>query len=119
MDFGYLEGRKFCVVFVKVLSEAGIEKKVQMRCLRGRASIERGRVSVVTPEGAGFAVPGSALHRILPNDGTAMLKDAEYYVIVRVDPQVDLGPFDPDAMVEDDAGGDGGHVHGPGCGCGG
>lgn len=83
-----LEGRKFCVVFVKVLDES--TGKVQLQCMRGRANVERGRVSVVDEHGCSFTVPGTASSRILPNDGTAMLRDAEYFCMVKVDGNISL-----------------------------
>jgi hypothetical protein len=88
MDLSHLEGRTFCVVFVKVLDE--VRQRVQMQCFRGRASIERGRLNVVAPGGAVFAVPSSAYPSILPNDGTKLLKDAEYFVLVKTDPSLRL-----------------------------
>ncbi|NLZ63314.1 MAG: hypothetical protein GX902_05845 [Lentisphaerae bacterium] len=84
----YLEGRKFCVVFVKVLDAAS--ERVQLRCLRGRASLERGKVSVMAPSGNIFTIPGTAVRSILPNDGSAILKDAEYFCFVKVDDNMEL-----------------------------
>lgn len=83
-----LEGRKFCVVFVKVINEdAG---KVKLQALHGRASVENGKVSCITPEGASFTVPRSAHSNILPSDGTEMLKDAEYFVLVKTDKEIEF-----------------------------
>ncbi|MFA4943846.1 MAG: hypothetical protein WC789_04005 [Lentisphaeria bacterium] len=101
MKFEHLEGRKFCVVFLKVLDAA--RDRVQLQCLRGRASVSGGRVEVVRPDGRGFCIPGTALPRIQPSDGTALLQDAEYFVIVKVDPEIQLGGFDPEAVVEEEA----------------
>ncbi|NMA20039.1 MAG: hypothetical protein GX927_05620 [Lentisphaerae bacterium] len=84
----YLEGRKFCVVFVKVLDVA--TERVQLRCLRGRASIEKGHINVVAPSGNLFTVPGTAMSSVMPNDGTALLKDAEYFCLVKVDENIEL-----------------------------
>ena len=83
-----IEGRKFCVVFVKVLDEA--TDKVQLQCLRGRASVDRGRVSVIGADGCRFTVPGTASMNILPSDGTPLLQDAEYFCFVKVDPSIAL-----------------------------
>ena len=115
-----LEGRKFCVVFVKVIDkDAG---KVQLQCLRGRASVERGRLSVVNASGASFMVPGTAMNTVLPSDGTELLKDAEYYCLVRVDENISLSPKDSPAIDleadEDEC--ECHHHHGEGdcsCGC--
>ena len=85
-----IEGRKFCVVFVKVIDHEN--ERVQLQCLRGRANVERGRLNVVTAEGASFTVPGTAMQTILPSDGTEILQDAEYYCLVRVDDNIQLSP---------------------------
>lgn len=83
-----LEGRKFCVVFVKVLDAA--TERVQLQCLRGRASVERGKVSVFDSNGSGFTLPSTAIKNILPSDGTPLLEDAEYFCLVRVDDNISL-----------------------------
>lgn len=91
-NLDYLEGRRFCVVFVKVLD---IETEhVQLQCMRGRASVERGRLSVVTAEGGMFTVPSSALPSVLPSDGTELLKDAEYFCLVKTDENIAFVPSD-------------------------
>ena len=84
----YLEGKKFCVVFVKVLDPQ--TERVQLQCFRGRANIERGKLNVVDANGAVFTVPGSAMSNILPNDGTKLLRDAEYYCLVKLDDSIEL-----------------------------
>ncbi|MBN2450958.1 MAG: hypothetical protein JXR77_11245 [Lentisphaeria bacterium] len=86
--FDYLEGRKFCVVFVKVLDP--VRERVQLQCFRGRASVEGGRVTVVDVNGGMFTIPGTAQNNILPSDGTAILKDADYYCLVRTDDTMEL-----------------------------
>ena len=83
-----IEGRKFCVVFVKVLDEA--TGKVRLQCLRGRASVDRGKVNVIAEDGCTFTVPGTAVPHIMENDGTPLLKDAEYFCLVKVDPSIQL-----------------------------
>lgn len=100
-----IEGRKFCVVFVKVVDE--IKGKVQLQCLRGRASFDRGKVSVIGEDGSTFTIPGTATNNILPNDGTPLLKDAEYFCFVKVDPSIQLvtkpnDPFDLHLDEDDD-----------------
>lgn len=106
MNLNYLEGKKLCVVFVKVLdSSLG---KVQCRALRGRASINQGHLDVMTAKGAIFTVPSSAYPTVAPNDGTKLLGDADYFCLVKVDPNIDI-----------EHGGDGHHhEHGDGCSCG-
>jgi len=93
----YLEGRKFCVVFVKVLDAA--TERVQLRCLRGRASVERGKVDIMAPNGNVFTVPHSAVPTIMPNDGTELLKDAEYYCLVKVDENIELVDNSDQAVI--------------------
>ncbi|NMA42010.1 MAG: hypothetical protein GX946_01360 [Oligosphaeraceae bacterium] len=95
-SLAYLEGRKFCVVFVKVIDAAS--ERVQLRCLHGRASIEKGRINVVAPSGNLFTIPGTAMATVMPSDGTALLKDAEYFCLVRVDDNIEL-VSDPDQGV--------------------
>jgi len=86
--FDYLEGRRFCVVFVKVLDPE--RERVQLQCFRGRASVERGRVSVVDVNGGMFALPGTAVDNILPSDGSHILRDAEYFCLVKTDESIEL-----------------------------
>ena len=92
-----IEGRKFCVVFVKVIDDA--TGRVQLQCLRGRASVEGSRVSLVDPRGGKFTVPSVALPNILPSDGTPLLKDAEYFCLVKVDPRISLTPNEEETFL--------------------
>lgn len=86
--FDYLEGRRFCVVFVKVLDPE--RERVQLQCFRGRANVERGRVSVVDVNGGMFTLPGTAVENILPSDGSRILRDAEYFCLVKTDENIEL-----------------------------
>jgi hypothetical protein len=86
--FDYLEGRRFCVVFVKV--QDPVRERVTLQCFRGRASIERGRVNVVADSGGVFTLPGTAVNNILPSDGSRILKDAEYFCLVKTDENIEL-----------------------------
>jgi len=85
-NLGYLEGRRFCVVFVRVIDPE--TERVQLQCLRGRASIERGRLNVVNEVGGVFTVPSSALASVLPSDGSSLLKNAEYFCLVKTDENI-------------------------------
>jgi len=87
-NLDYLEGRKVCVVFVKVVDKE--RERVRLQCFRGRGSIERGKLNVVDPNGAVFGVPSSAYPTIMPNDGSDLLKDADYFVLVRTDESIQL-----------------------------
>ncbi len=83
-----LEGRRFCVVFVKLVDP--VTERVQLQCLRGRASVDRGKVSVYNDHGAVFTLPSVSLKNIMANDGTELLQDAEYFCFVRVDDRMQL-----------------------------
>ena len=83
IDLSYLEGKKVCVVFVKSGDEGQPEGEVKMRCLHGRANISPGRFKVEGPNGA-FEVPTKAHANVMPSDDTEMLKDSEYFVMIRV-----------------------------------
>jgi len=83
-----IEGRKFCVVFVKVLDEA--TGKVQLLSLRGRASVEHGKVTCISDDGTNFTIPSVSVANILPSDGTPYLKDAEFFCFVKVDKDIQL-----------------------------
>jgi hypothetical protein len=89
--FDYLEGRRFCVVFVKVLDVS--RERVQLQCFRGRASVERGRVNVVAANGGVFTLPGTSVNNILPSDGSRLLRDAEYFCLVKTDESIELVPM--------------------------
>lgn len=90
MNISYLQGKKFCIVFAKYTGED--ESKVKLRCHHGRAVIIDKEKLYLEEEksGAQIGVPSSALNKILPSDGTDILKDSEYFVIVKVDPQIEF-----------------------------
>ena len=92
-----IEGRKFCVVFVKVVDEG--TGRVQLQCLRGRANVEGQRVSLVDTHGGKFTIPSIAVANILPSDGTPLLKDAEYFCLVKVDPRIPLTPNEEETFL--------------------
>ena len=81
IDVSYVHGKLFCVVFVN--SDHG-EENLQMKTMHGRAFVDRSGLKLVQDDGGDFAVPSSAYNHILPSDGTPILGDCEYYVIVRV-----------------------------------
>lgn len=81
-----LDGRKVCVVFVKDVP--GRADKAQIQCYHGRADISENKLAVIDSDGAKFVVPSSALNNILPSDGTALLRDAEYFVMVKLHPDI-------------------------------
>ncbi|MCJ8330509.1 MAG: hypothetical protein HRT89_14810 [Lentisphaeria bacterium] len=76
----YLQNKKFCLIFAKEEDNG----KVTLRPIYGRADISReGNLSVRGDHGT-FAVPASAYSKVLPSDGTELLKDAEFFVICTV-----------------------------------
>ncbi|MBT3381555.1 MAG: hypothetical protein HN742_06970 [Lentisphaerae bacterium] len=87
-SFGYLEAKRMCIVFVRVVDAE--QERVQLQCFRGRANVEGGHVSVIDGNGAVFPVPSSALGNILPSDGTKLLQDADYFVLVRTDDNIEF-----------------------------
>ena len=95
----HLEGRKFCVVFVQVVDE--LERRVRLQCFRGRANIDGPKIHCVRDDGRSFTVPASACGNILPSDGTPLLGDAEYFVLVKTDPKISLQSHDT-IFYEDD-----------------
>ena len=93
-SFDYLEGKKFCAVFIQVVDPE--TQKVRLHCFRGRASIERGRVNVVDANNAVFTIPGTALNGIMPSDDTELLKGSEYFCLVKTDENIDFVTRDSD-----------------------
>ncbi len=84
----HIEGARFCVVFVKVVDPEN--ERVRLQCLHGRASVNTQAVRIITDEGAEFTLPTSALPSVMPSDGTAMLKDADYFAMVKIGPNVEF-----------------------------
>ncbi len=84
----YLEGRRLCVVFVKEVPED--PHRAQVQCLQGRAKLDNEGLRLVDPNGVQFPVPNSALNNVLPSDGTDILKDAEYFVMVKLHKDIDF-----------------------------
>jgi len=87
-SLNYLEGRKFCVVLVKEVPDH--PDRAQVQCIHGRASVENGKLHLIDPNGTKFPVPNSALGNIMANDGTDILKDAEYFVMVKLHKDLDF-----------------------------
>lgn len=82
MDLDYLEGKRFCVVYVQ--AEGDGATTLNMKCVHGRANVEKGKLTVENDR-VSLPVPSSCYPMIQPNDGTAMLRDAEYFVVCRVE----------------------------------
>ena len=95
-DLSYLDGKKMCVVFVKEVP--GDTSKAQIQCYHGRADTAENKLAVIDSGGAKFVVPNTALSNILPSDGTALLKDAEYFVMVKLHPDIDF--IEPDSTKD-------------------
>lgn len=89
-DLDQYEGKKFCVVLVQEIEENDTPGSVRMRPLHGRASIDKGVHLNLVWDGGKFGVPRTCYNRIMPSDGTEMLRDAEYFVIVKVDPKIEI-----------------------------
>jgi hypothetical protein len=70
------------MVCMEVLDQ--VEQKVKLTPIHGVARLLPDRLVVEESSGNRLVVPDSALRSILPSDGTELLKDAEYYVIVKM-----------------------------------
>jgi len=79
---GHLDGAPFCIVCMEVLDQAA--QKVKLTPIHGVARVLPDQLVVEEPSGNQHVVPDSALPSILPSDGTALLGDADHYVIVRI-----------------------------------
>jgi hypothetical protein len=83
-DLKYLEGRRFCVVLIKLDDETRPDGPFKMRCMHGRASIDHQGYLTLEGESSSWKVPSACYSRILPSDGKKILEDAEYFVLCRV-----------------------------------
>ena len=95
-DLSYLEGTKMCVVFCQLKDEEEESTKEQdegsfrIKCLHGLGNIVDGKYLKVEGDNGNFQVPPSAYNRIFPNDGTDLLEDCEYFVMVKIDSKLEL-----------------------------
>ncbi len=89
IDVNYLLGKQFCLVFAKEIEETN---KVEVRCHYGRAFVEEGRKLYLIEQesSAKIGIPSSAYNKILPSDGTDILKNSEYFVIVKLDKNIEF-----------------------------
>jgi hypothetical protein len=97
VNIDYLEGKKICVVFCQLQNEhafkEGQEPKegdFKLKCLHGLGNILEGKYLRVEGAETGFSVPPSAYKNIYPNDGTDLLKDSDYFVMVKLDHKMEL-----------------------------
>ena len=98
LDLNYLEGRKVCVVFCqlkeeetfKTNSENPEEAGFRLKCLHGLGNIIDGKYLKVEGPSGSFQVPPSAYKNIFPNDGTDLLEDSEYFVMVKIDSKMEF-----------------------------
>jgi hypothetical protein len=77
-----VHGSKFCLVWMEVIDPDS--EKVKLTPVYGTARILPDRLVVEETNGKQQVVPDSALPSVYPSDGTDILKDSEYYVIVKV-----------------------------------
>jgi hypothetical protein len=81
-ELKHLDGTRFCIVLMTVLDAT--TQKVKLTPIHGVAKVLPDRLLVEESSGSLHSVPDSALPSILPSDGAELLKDAEYYVIVKI-----------------------------------
>ncbi|MCM8541215.1 MAG: hypothetical protein NE328_13145 [Lentisphaeraceae bacterium] len=97
MNLAYLEGKKICVVFCQLKEgiivdehDPKMEENFSFQCLHGRGNVIDGKqLRVENPE-LGFTIPTSCNNRIFPNDGTDIIGDAEYFVMVKIDEKLKM-----------------------------
>ena len=95
-DLSYLEGTKMCVVFCQLKEEVedkapeGEDGSFRIKCLHGLGNIVDGKYLKVEGDNGSFQVPPSAYNRIYPNDGTDLLEDCEYFVMVKIDSKLEF-----------------------------
>lgn len=97
VELGYLEGRKICIVFCQLKDEETFQKEdipeeagFKLKCLHGLGNIVDGKYLKVEGPKGNFTIPPSAYKNIFPNDGTDILEDAEYFVMVKIDNKMDF-----------------------------
>ena len=97
INLGYLEGKKICVVFCQLQNEEEYkngqdpgEGNFKLKCLHGLGNIIDGKYLRVEGPQGGFSVPPSAYGNIHPNDGTDLLKDSDYFVMVKLDHKLEM-----------------------------
>ena len=81
-DYVYLQGAAFCIVYMTVLDAE--KQEVQLDPFHGTSRVLADRILVADDEGRTSVIPDCALGNIHPSDGNAVLKEADYYVIVKV-----------------------------------
>ena len=80
----YLEGKSFCVIFVKAENENKPDEKVKLKCFYGRANIDLMGACHIEGDQGRFSLPHSVYPKIQESDGSELLKGAEHFVIIRV-----------------------------------
>jgi hypothetical protein len=98
VNIDYLEGKKVCVVFCQLQNEEAFNKgenpdegSFKLKCLHGLGNImDSGKYLRVEGSDGSFSVPPSAYSNIHPNDGTDILKDCEYFVMVKLDHKMEM-----------------------------
>ena len=98
VQIDYLEGRKICIVFCQLKDEETFKEPTQdpeeagfrLKCLHGLGNIIDGKYLKVEGAQGSFQVPPSAYKNIYPNDGTDLLEDSEYFVMVKIDSKMEF-----------------------------
>ena len=97
MDLRYLEGKRICVVFCQLKEgiivdehDPKMEENFTFQCLHGIGNvINKNQLRVENPK-LGFTVPTTCNNRIFPNDGTNIIGDAHYFVMIKVDEKIKM-----------------------------
>lgn len=82
-DLSHINGKSFCLVMMQVIDM--VSEQVKLTPIYGTARVLADRMVVEEKSGSQHVIPDSALTAISLSDGNEILKDAEYYVIVKIE----------------------------------
>ncbi|OVE75379.1 hypothetical protein BVX97_04720 [bacterium E08(2017)] len=75
-------GKRFCLVYMELIDME--KEQVKLTPVYGTARLHSDKLLLVEKDGNELVVPESALASVYASDGSEILKDAEYYVVVKV-----------------------------------
>ena len=79
-----LKGKKICAVYCRQQDDNPNSDKMQISTLHGIAKIKNNGLYIDVGSGNPIPIPQTSYKNIFPNDGTQMLKDAQYFVMIKV-----------------------------------
>ena len=84
VNINYLNNNKICVVYCRQENDDINSNKLEISTLHGIAKVLNNTLYVQVGSGNPIVMPKSAYRNIFPNDGTEMLKDADFFMLVKV-----------------------------------